>query len=385
MKVLFVLGSFFPAQSGGPNNSVYWISKALVKQGVQVSVATLKDGLTSADVKEYSLIENSEARIEGIRATYFGYLFSRYLSFKMMLWLIRNIKSFDIVNLNSVFFPYTWLAALICIIYRVPFIISPRGELEPGALSFKKYRKLFFIYSLAMRYLLRARLILTTSDQEKLYVNKFLKGRVPIKVFPNYISVVSEDLTRSEIVSKSDILFLGRLHPKKGIENLIQAYEILHTTGITHHNLIIAGQGDTRYEKDLKNLVLKLNSAQNIKFVGHVTGQDKRQFLIKSRVMVLPSFSENFGNVVLEALSAYTPVIASKFTPWEVLEEYNCGLIGKNDPNSIANFLTDLLNKDDVEYSQMAYNARILATSKFDVSENISKLINIYDELCPVK
>jgi glycosyltransferase involved in cell wall biosynthesis len=375
MDILCILGSFFPAQSGGPNNSVYWMGKALTSAGMNFTVATLKDGLSSADYKRYGIVLNRESRIEGLSVRYFGYLFNRYLSIKMYFWLIKNIPKYDIVYLNSIFFPFTWFSALLCVLYNVPFVISPRGELEDGALKFNKRKKLFLLNFFVLKLLCRAKLFLVTSDQEKKYTYKYVKDKSPIFVFPNFIEINDNPISEKKIQLKSGIIYLGRLHPKKGIENLIAGYEQLFQSGFTNHKLIIVGAGDKSYVNDLLKNVVNLKSAANIEFLGHKTGAHKKSLLLKSKVLVMPSYSENFGNVVLEALSEYTPVIASIFTPWDILEKTNCGQYIDNDPESIAQSLAVILEKNDKDFTVMAQNARSLVLNNFNIDKNIKKLI----------
>jgi glycosyltransferase involved in cell wall biosynthesis len=381
MKILFVLGSFYPAQSGGPNNSVYWISKELCKNKIDVSVISLKDGLSKNDIKEFNLKINKQNVIDGIKAMYFGYTINRYFSLRMHIWMFKNIKNFDLVNLNSVFFPYTWIASFLCIIFKVPFIIAPRGELEPGAIQYRKKFKTILLNLFIIKLLSSAKILLVTSAQEKFFSERFFEKNICKFIFPNFIELKKSFLSKDDILLKKGILFIGRLHPKKGIENLIGAYDLIYKKGRNDITLTIAGKGNIKYEEELKNKVSLLESGVNIKFIGHITGDKKNEILTASKVMVMPSYSENFGNVVLEALSAYTPVIASKFTPWSILEEAKCGYCQDNTAEVISKSLLDILDKKDIDYLEMAYNSRRLVEEKFDVKKNSRKLVKKYKSI----
>ena len=144
MKLLYILGSYYPAQSGGPNNTIHWQAKYLTKKGIDVSVVSLKSGLSRNDINKYNINLNCRNQIEGVKAYYFNYFLYRYFSIKFYIWLILNIKKFDFVQLTSYFFPISWFGALICILNNVPFSVAPRGELEDNAVKFTRLIKLVF-------------------------------------------------------------------------------------------------------------------------------------------------------------------------------------------------------------------------------------------------
>lgn len=378
MKLLFVLGSFYPAQSGGPNNSVYWMSKELVRRGINVSVVALKDGLNMEQLERHSLALGQENSVAGIRAWYFDYFFSRYLSFGMFRWLLTNIKRYDMVNLTSFFFPWTWFAALLCIFYRIPFSVAPRGELEPGAYRFGRARKDLANGFFLKRLMARARFVLVTSEQEECFSRPYFPQEMAFETMPNYIEIEGEALQPEAILEKRDILYLGRVHPKKGIENMIDAFNLLDSATLGSHRLLIVGTGDKNYLKALKKKVAASERSSAIHFLGHRTGQEKRRIYASSKVMVLPSYSENFGNVVVEALVHSTPVIASRFTPWSGLEKAGCGRWVDNAPVSLAWALELVLSLNSSSYEAMAKAARQFAEENYDIKTNSASLESLY-------
>jgi glycosyltransferase involved in cell wall biosynthesis len=378
LKILFVLGSFYPAQVGGPNNSVYWAARELSRRGGDVSVVSLHDGLTPSHMEKHKLSLGRENVLDGIRAWYFSYVGSRYFSLGMFHWLFNNIKHFDLVNLNSVFFPWTWFAALLCIIYRVPFSLSPRGELEPGAYSFSKKRKDFVLFFFLRRLIAHACFVLVTSEQEKDYSKHYFPRDMVFKSLPNYIDVAAVVSTIVNIDEKRDILYLGRLHPKKGIENLISAFSLIDSKILDRHRLLIVGNGDIRYLNRLKEQAATSKNVGAIYFLGHKDGEEKARIYREAKVMVLPSYSENFGNVVVEALANSTPVIASRFTPWSHLEKEGCGRWVENDPKSLVRALESILTLSQEDYICMSEAARRFVTKFYDIRERGGELENLY-------
>jgi glycosyltransferase involved in cell wall biosynthesis len=128
------------------------------------------------------------------------------------------------------------------------------------------------------------------------------------------------------------ILYIGRLHQIKGIENLLLAMPKIKT----RYSLTICGSGDESYRRSLQRLVDDMGLDQRVNFQGQVAGDEKEVAFSHADVCVVPSFTENYGMVVAEALAHGVPVIASRGTPWKSLEQRGCGLWVENTPDSLA-------------------------------------------------
>ena len=142
----------------------------------------------------------------------------------------------------------------------------------------------------------------------------------------------------------SVIVSMGRLHPKKGLDILISAFSEFLSDN-SGSILAIAGpdEGDG---KRLSELAISLGVSDRVFFVGLLSGLDRLEFLANADVFVLPSHNENFGNVYLESLFAGTPIIASKNTPWSLVEEYNCGRWEENSVQAVCESIRDVLKFD---------------------------------------
>ena len=379
-RILYVLGSYFPAQQGGPNNTIHWQAKYLSKNGINVTVASFNSGLTQKNIENYKIKMNATNNIEGVKALYFDFFKNKYLSFSFYFWALKNIKKYDFVQLTSYFFPITWLSALLCTIYRIPFSISPRGELEENALKYNSSLKKY-LHKYLLRFIYkRACFVMVTSQQELDFSRRFFDNEMKFEMVPNFIDLSGvKPQSVSLIDNKRGILYLGRIHPKKGIERLIEAYKNLDDDLAKDNPLLIVGDGNKDYIRRLKNISkIKKKSTHNILFLGHKEGLEKELLYKKSKVFVLPSFSENFGNVVLESLSFSTPVIASKYTPWEDLIKYNCGCWVKNEVKDIQESLTFFLTLNRDVYTLYAKNSYKFVHDKYDINKNIPYLISIY-------
>jgi len=383
-KLLFVIGNFYPAQSGGPSNTVYWLAKGLVKNRFHVTVATSRKGITPELKKRHSIRFDAKNEINGIHAYYFGYRLNRYLSPGLYVWLFKNLKYYDFVNVTSYFFPVSWLTALLCAMFKVPFSVAPRGELEDNAIKFNRVVKLFFINWFLKKLYSKAEFFLATSAQEEMFIKKYLYKDQTIEILPNLIDLEGRGyLNSGEIISKRNILYLGKIHRKKAIEKLIEAYNLLSPDLAKEHRLIITGGGgNNRYFKFLKKTAGESKYSEYIEFLGHKIAEGKDDLYRKSKVFVLPSDSENFGNVVIESLSFSTPVVASRFTPWSELETANAGLYVDNSPQEIAQAIQAILCLDEEKYKNMCNSAFEFVNNNFNLDSEIPKLAGILDTYC---
>jgi glycosyltransferase involved in cell wall biosynthesis len=128
-------------------------------------------------------------------------------------------------------------------------------------------------------------------------------------------------------------LYVGRLHPIKGIENLLRALKLVHDDAVT---LSIYGDGESSYVNTLSAVVRQLALMDRVAFCGHVDGNDKFDAFMRADVCIVPSYSENFGMVIAEALAHAVPVIAGTGTPWADLEQRGCGLWVDNSPEALT-------------------------------------------------
>jgi glycosyltransferase involved in cell wall biosynthesis len=177
------------------------------------------------------------------------------------------------------------------------------------------------------------------------------------------------------------VLYLGRIHPIKKIENLIEAFSVVKVPQDTR--LVLAGWAgeDPNYTRTLKELVEKLNLGDRVVFTEkRVEGHDKATLYRHAEVFVLPSESENFGMVVLESLAQGAPVIASNKTPWEILEKKGAGFWPANDPASLAESLTRFFSLSGDERKKLSANSSSLAL-EYNNEALIGKYLQMYEEV----
>lgn len=214
-------------------------------------------------------------------------------------------------------------------------VVSPRGMLTPWALRHHVWRKRLAWWLFARRDLLGATMLHATSQDEADELRR-LGLRQPIAVIPNG---VHERQTRSPAGRKSRrVVFLSRLHPVKGVRELVDAWRSVRPRG---WNLVLAGPDEAGMLPGLR-----IAPEDTIDYVGEVEGDRKWALLEDASVVVLPSHSENFGVVVAEALMVGTPVIATHGTPWAGLAEERCGWWIPMTIESLAGAIRDATNMD---------------------------------------
>ena len=244
--------------------------------------------------------------------------------------LPRDVMT-GVVHVHGLWTPFEWRACREARRRGARLVISPHGSLEPWALGHKRIKKLAAWTVYQKRILQRADLLVASSDLERDNFRK-LGLTAPIAVIP--VGVDTSDrpgdvLEPSASGREKVVLFLSRLSPKKGIPDLLQAWHGL--TDRRGHELHIHGYGPDAYRTLLERQIAGLGIAAHVKLRGPLFGADKWRKFQQSSIYVLPSYSENFGITVAEALLSGLPVITSDATPWGELPSRGLGWIVGND------------------------------------------------------
>jgi glycosyltransferase involved in cell wall biosynthesis len=221
------------------------------------------------------------------------------------------------------------------------------------------------------------RLVLhATSEEEARESERRLPG-VETVIVPNGVEI-PQTLAQRNGHHERRFAYLGRLHPKKGIENLLDAYKKVQGSLGGTTSLVIAGEGDPPYVQGIRNRIQELGLSETVRMVGHVAGDAKREFLENADVLIAPSHTENFGLVVSEALAHGVPVIASRGTPWSRVEEIGCGLWVDNDPESLASAMQRI---SSMPLREMGIRGREWMQREFSWDSLAAKMTDVYRNL----
>jgi len=369
MRVLVSAGLFYPSQLGGPANTLYWLAKGLVAKGISVSV------VTSNKYIEHGLVEYDKwISIDDIRIRYCST--KTKLSCSVIWNSIKEINNCNCVILSSFFYMPNIFIALYTLLSSKKLIWSPRGELYNNAIK-ESNAKQVFVKILKLIFKRRA-VFHATSLEEKKNIEKYLGSNVKTFVIPNHMEL-PEKVKRNESKDMY-LLYVGRIAPIKALDRLLLGLANSDAFIESDYKLLIAGGVEKQFEgyyNQLKkilseNLLLK----EKVVFLGNVEGEQKFQLYADAYYSILVSHSENFGNVVIEALSQGTPVIASHGTPWQKLVDCKAGLWIDNNENEIAKSIDKVIAMDEEDYLHIRDNAYKLAL-EFDVYNNIDSWIKV--------
>ena len=367
MKVFFPVQVFYPSQAGGTSNTVYWLTKNLVKKGFEPVLVASDLGL------EQGFPLNRWSEIESGRVIYIRTRNSNF-PLRQTLCSLRHFYRSDVVHISSIFYPTAFVTGVAARLLGKKLIWSVHGELDPEALKHSPGRKAPILRLLKSVVGSRA-LFHSTCDEETEYIRDVFGDRARVVQIPNYLEV-PEPAERS---AGNYLLYIGRLHAKKGIENLITALSQIKEFLGSNVVLKIAGKGKPTYENELRALVTELGLEKKVEFVGQVEGQQKEQLYADAMWTIMPSHTENFGLVVVESLAQNTPVIASKGSPWEVLETEQLGFWTENSPEELSKALTRILTMTDEEYAAYRERGRAFVEQNFDMSKNIDRWVETYE------
>lgn len=231
-------------------------------------------------------------------------------------------QKIDLIHDHGMWLPFNHCVAETARRLGIPLVVSPRGTLEPWALSHKAWKKKMAWRLFQRNDLEAASLLHATAPQER---ESFRNSAVcrPVAVVPNGIALPSSPYHRSPGDNGCRrALFLSRLHPKKGLHNLVDAWAMIRPKG---WRMIIAGGDEEGHRIEVEESIRKAGIEKDFTFKGHVEGLEKEKLYREADLFVLPTYSENFGTVVAEALSYCIPVITTRAAPWGELVANRCG------------------------------------------------------------
>ncbi|QXP60666.1 glycosyltransferase [Olleya sp. HaHaR_3_96] len=361
MKILFPIRVFYPAQTGGPANTVYWLAKELAKSN-EVYVVT-----TSKDINKELISENRWIDLNGINVVY---VTNHKIPVLIYLHSFKKIVKTDVIHLNSLFDLSSLPIALFGLLFRKKIIWSVRGELEEYALGYGHFRlkKIFLsiINNISKKIIFHA-----TSDSEVSNILNRFGEKTNVFKLPNYM-ILPEKIQK--VLVKKQLLFVGRVHPIKSIDKLLTALAVSEVFLKSDFIFKIAGIGDIGYMNQITSLIIDLKLSHKVVFLKRrIEGKEKEVLYAESYFSFLVSESENFGAVVTEAMAQGTPVVTSKGTPWQILEKEGIGFWIDNNPEQICQIVDKILLYNNQEYREIRQKAYDFVLSNFNIENNVDK------------
>jgi len=296
-------------------------------------------------------------------------------------WASAEGRSYDIVHIHGLWEPMLHRFAAYARKHGVKIVWSPHGGLTKWAMHNHWWKKLPIWFLCQKRDLRLAAAIHVTAQSEvedvhRLgFANRIIVAPLGVAVCDNCIG------TKDNMKS---ISFIGRVHPIKNLPSLIRAFGAIRQSGGQADNqwhLRIVGPDQEGHTAELRALAKELGIEDSVEFVGPKYDDELKREYVNADCFVLPSHSENFGSVVIESLAVGVPVITTKGTPWQELEEYGCGKWVDGNEQAIENALVEMMSKTDEEREAMGRRGVQLVKSKYSWNAVCDKIMNGYEEI----
>jgi glycosyltransferase involved in cell wall biosynthesis len=357
MKVIhFIAG--IDKKEGGTAEYMRLLGSEL-KNHVQIIVAT---GISSNPID-----------ITGVKIKFFETSVTRWF------FMLNEFKQFllaekpDIVHINGIWSPQNWGFQKVAQELGIKVILSPHGMLEPWILAQNPWKKKLGLFLYQKKAIQKALCLHATAQMEADNIQN-LGFKTPIYIIPNGIDLIDVKEVK-QYYGTQKMVFLSRIHPKKGIELLLEAWRNCNTEGWT---LEIAGNGDENY---IEKLIQGAQDFKNVNFVGAKYGEDKWDFLRSADVMVLPTHSENFGIVIAEALAVGVPVLTTQGTPWEDLEINQCGWWINLSVENLQKTIEKATHISTNDLKKMGNQGKKLVAEKYEIKVVTTKIIELYQKV----
>lgn len=364
---------------GGPANSVANLAQALSEQNICSHLFTL----------DYPNHGKQTSIADVILHSYPATQLAKYLrgfqpNANLALQELASTEINLIHNHGLWMFPNLY-ARQAAIKNDLPLIISPRGMLEAWSLKNSFFKKLpaWFLYE--NQNLKSATAFHATCYEEENSIRK-LNFRQPIAIIPNGVNLPNLSTKPSrevlvnifpELAEKKWLLFLSRIHPKKGLDNLLLVWKTLANQFPDWH-LIIAGSDLIGYQTKLEIMTAELGLGHQTTFTGMLSGQYKASALSNADLFVLPTHSENFGIAIAESLAYKVPVITTKGTPWQDLEQNGCGWWIDNTQQALTDALVEGMEMSSQERQVMGLRGRSLVETKYAWNAIAFQMASVY-------
>lgn len=379
MRVLHVIPAVAP-RYGGPSAAVVPMCDALMKSGVEtVIVATNADGNRRLEVPV-----GQRTAWHGVPALFFERNFSESFKYSSGLahWLRDHVADFDIVHVHAVLSHACLSAAAACQRRGVPFVLRPLGTLAPWSLRQKPFRKRVMLALGARRALYAAGAIHCTSDEERRGVEQAFPGVnpvvIPLGVDPAFFS--APEPAWSERNRDRYVLAVSRLHPKKNLEALIEAFVDEASRRQEAWRLVIAGTGEPHYVERLQSFARRTDRNRRVSFPGWVDGVRKQELIARASLFALASLHENFGVSVLEALASGVPAfLSTEVDLSESVRHHGAGWVVEPSIDGLRRGLGEALS-DPAERVSRGHAAQLLA-KRFAWPDISRELVDLYRRL----
>jgi glycosyltransferase involved in cell wall biosynthesis len=385
MKILHVIANLAP-RYGGPSKACWEMARAVAQLGHQVSIYTTnQDGPGELEVPLDRPVQR-----DGVEVRYFSIQAPRFwgTSLPLALALKRKIPASDLVHIHSLYLFHDLVAGHWCRRYAVPYLMRPHGTLDPFIHRRHRWRKRLMEIVFEDRNIRRAAALhFTTAEEEKLAAPFTFQTPglvVPLGINWEEFAELPEPgefrRRHPEIGDKAIILFFGRVNFKKGLDILARAFGAVARRREDVH-LVIAGPDNEGWGARVRTWLAEEGMGARTTFTGMLLGPEKLAVLRDAGLFVLPSYSENFGLAVIEAMAAGLPVIISdQVNIWREVQAAGAGRVIPADAPALADQILNLLDNPEAA-THMGQKGRSLVQERFQWPRIARSLVEAYERI----
>jgi glycosyltransferase involved in cell wall biosynthesis len=379
LKILQMVQTLDPS-GGGVAAAVLGLNRGLARRGHKIDIVVLDDPsapwLADVDLTVHSL---------GAGLTSYRY------SPRLLAWLKKHGSDYDRVIVNGI-----WQYLSFAVWRRfarspIPYFVFPHGMLDPWfkeTFPLKHFKKWLYWPWADYRVLRDAAAVIFTSEEERLLARKsFWLYHVRERVSPLGVEPPAPSSTQAQerlferypqLRNMRTLLFLGRLHPKKGCDILIDAFANATDDSMS---LVLAGPDQIGWQKDLEQQAERLGVKQRVVFPGMLQGEMKQAAIAVADAFVLPSHQENFGMAVVEALAAGLPaLISNRINIWREVDQDRAGYVEPDDFSGTARLLQRWIGAPESVRDGMRANARRCFEQRFEINKAVDSLLQVLNE-----
>lgn len=394
LRVLFTALGYKPAyRLGGPIISVSELAEQLVRKGHRVVVCTSDSNLT----EDLDVPVNQPVMVGGVEVWYFsrgiiekhlartlrtiGYMYTP----QMKNILRRYVPTMDVVHTHNPWSYSTQAAVQAAVRFQKPLFYQQRGVLGANHLKFHSIRKKLYI-NLAIRPQLRQATTLIALNQAEMESFRALEPETPCRIVPNGVDVsVYRRSPKSAVPQLGNIspkaqviLFMGRIHPTKGVDRLLQAFFQIQTS-LPDAVLVAAGPDELGFKSGFQQMVSQAGLQDRVIFPGMVSGEAKLDLLARADLFCLPSDAEGFSVAVLEALASGTPVLLSPACNLPEVETAGVGRVTPPTPSELAEAIKEMLGQGE-RLKDMGYWGVQFVQENYSWDRVTNLLLEVYHE-----
>lgn len=360
MKVLQVIPDLGSGK-GGPSRSVPALCRALIGQGVEVLLFS----------HSAQGVENTGCPVQS------GKDVDKRDVLQEMDALLKSFQP-DLVHFNGIWTPSMHWDEVLCRERDIPYVIAPMGMLEPWSLQAKKWKKRLAMWLYQRHDLQRAAALHATAESEEKQFRQ-LGFSNPVILSPNGVAFPEEMPAKQKAADgKRHFLFLSRIHPKKGLVELVRAWADVPHDG---WQLDIAGTDADGYQRVVQQEVERVGVSESVSFLGAFSDAEKWSCYRKADCFVLPTYTENFGIVIAEALAAELPVITTRGTPWAELVSEKCGWWIEIGHEPLKAALQEAMVLTDEQRTKMGQRGRALVEREYQWDAAAAKMKRGYEKI----